>query len=67
MAIETQDFVICGVTEIVGGWNIRLGPGNDSPWVTVSETDYPIAPAEGDIATVQLPKVTQIATPFPGR
>ncbi|MGI1671968.1 MAG: hypothetical protein K6L74_16820 [Neptuniibacter sp.] len=67
MSNETQDYVVCGVAEIAGGWNIRLGPGNDAPWVTVSEADYPIAPAEGDIATVRLPKVTQIVTPFTAR
>jgi len=58
-----QQFVICGVKENDTGWDLKLGPDKNDPWVSVPEIEFPVTPEIGDIAMVLLPEVIGITTP----
>ena len=57
MAIQT--FVICAVTDCESGWNIKLGPDEGDPWMTVDMADWE-KPEVGDIIRIMLPQILNI-------
>lgn len=61
---EIREFSVFEVVDRDGGgWRIKLGAGDDDPWIDVDQAAFPVPPEVGDIATVRLPKLLDLGTP----
>lgn len=58
--LRYQNFGVFHVEPVEAGWNVRLGPEDGDPWITVQVGKAEAAPEVGDIVTVLLPQVVSI-------